>query len=99
MEIRQLIYFVETAEILNFSAAAKILRVSQSTLSQQIKQLEAELEEDLFCRNSHNVTLTEAGCELLPFARRTVREAANCQQRINDIKKIAIGNLSIWLKE
>ena len=40
MELRQLKYFVKTAETLNFSEAARTLFVTQSTLSQQIRQLE-----------------------------------------------------------
>ena len=43
MELRQLRYFIKVAETLNFSEAAKTLCVTQSTLSQQIKQFEEEL--------------------------------------------------------
>ena len=43
MELRQLKYFAKTAETLNFSEAAKALCITQSTLSQQIRQLEQEL--------------------------------------------------------
>ena len=43
MELRQLKYFIGTAETLNFSEAARNLNVTQSTLSQQIKQLENEI--------------------------------------------------------
>ncbi len=70
MELRQLRYFVKAAETLNFSEAAKGLYITQSTLSQQIRQLETELDVQLFQRNSHEVTLTEAGAELLPYAKR-----------------------------
>lgn len=66
MELRQLKYFVKVAETLNFSEAAKELFITQSTLSQQIKQLEAEINAQLLQRNSHGVALTEAGAELLP---------------------------------
>ena len=67
MELRQLRYFVKVAETLNFSEAAKALFVTQSTLSQQIKQLEQDLDTPLLIRSSHSVALTEAGMELLPF--------------------------------
>ena len=61
MELRQLKYFVKSAEYLNFSEAAKHLYITQSTLSQQIKQLEFELGFTLFLRNSRHISLTEAG--------------------------------------
>ncbi len=71
MELRQLKYFVKTAETLNFSEAAKASFVTQSTLSQQIKQLEQELDTALFVRDSHSVVLTESGAQLLPYAKQT----------------------------
>ena len=72
MELRQLKSFVKVAELLNFSAAAKALCITQSTLSQQILQLEQELDVQLFQRNSHTVSLTESGEELLPLAHQTL---------------------------
>ena len=49
------------------------INITQSTLSQQIKQLEFELGFELFLRNSRHVQLTEAGEEFLPFARKIHR--------------------------
>ena len=80
MELRQLRYFVKAAETLNFSEAAKGLYITQSTLSQQIRQLETELDVQLFQRNSHEVTLTEAGAELLPYAKETLYAADTCKE-------------------
>ena len=82
MELRQLRYFVKAAETLNFSEAAKGLYITQSTLSQQIRQLETELDVQLFQRNSHEVTLTEAGAELLPYAKETLYTADTCKEHI-----------------
>lgn len=48
MELRQLKYFIKTAETLSFSEAAKELNITQSTLSQQVKQLEQEFNTQLF---------------------------------------------------
>lgn len=87
MELRQLRYFVKAAETLNFSEAAKGLFITQSTLSQQIRQLETELDAQLFQRNSHEVTLTEAGTELLPYAKETLYAADTCQEHIRDLKQ------------
>lgn len=95
MELRQIKYFVKAAELLNFSDAARALNVAQSTLSQQVKQLEDELGIQLFERRAHTISLTEAGSELLPYARRTVYDADTCIARINDLTNLAAGTLNI----
>ena len=95
MELRQLKYFVKVAETLNFSEAAKALCVTQSTLSQQVKQLEQEMGAQLLARTSHSVSMTEAGQELLPYARETLRNAEQCVERIHDLNSLATGTLNI----
>lgn len=61
MEIRVLRYFVAVAEEGNISNAAKILNITQPTLSRQIKDLENELGVELFARGNKQITLTENG--------------------------------------
>ena len=95
MELRQLRYFAKAAETLNFSDAAKSLNIAQSSLSQQVKQLEDELGTQLFIRSSHSIRLTEAGEVMLPFARRTLNEAESCADRIHDLQKLLTGTLNI----
>ncbi len=95
MELRQLKYFVKSAEYLNFSVAAKHLYITQSTLSQQIKQLEFELGFELFLRNSRHISLTEAGEEFLPFARRTIQDAEDGVQRLYDLQNVKTGTLRV----
>ena len=95
MELRQLRYFAKAAETLNFSDAAKALNIAQSSLSQQIKQLEDELNVQLFMRNSHAIRLTEAGEVMLPFALRPLRDAETCTDRIHDLQKLLTGTLDI----
>lgn len=95
MELRQLRYFAKAAETLNFSEAAKVLNIAQSSLSQQIKQLEDELGVQLFLRNSHSIRLTEAGEEMLPFALRTIYDADTCTDRIHDLRELLTGTLNI----
>lgn len=97
MELRQLKYFVKAAETLNFSEAARLLYVTQSTLSQQIRQLEQELDTMLFDRDSHNVTLTESGERLLPLAKRTLQDADICGCAIKDLNKMLSGSLNIGI--
>ena len=95
MELRQLRYFAKAAETLNFSHAANCLNIAQSSLSQQIKQLEDELGTQLFIRDSHSIRLTEAGEEMLPFALRTIHDAEVCADRIRDLRKMLTGTLNI----
>lgn len=95
MELRQLKYFVKVAETLSFSEASRILCITQSTLSQQIKQLETELGTTLFLRSSHSVVLTEAGSEMLPHARQTILSAEMCATRISDLNNMTAGSLNI----
>ena len=95
MELRHLKYFVKIAETLNFSEAAKSLFITQSTLSQQIRQLEQEMDAQLFERNNHNVRLTEAGEELLPYARQTLKASQACLDRIQDLQSLLTGTLNI----
>lgn len=95
MELRQLRYFIKVAETLNFSVASREMSITQSTLSQQIGQLEKELSQQLFQRNSHEVLLTEAGETLLPYARETVNNADLCFQRLKDLENLDAGELNI----
>lgn len=95
MEIRQLNYFIKLAETLNFTTASRELFITQSTLSHQILQLEREIGQPLFVRNSHEVTLTEAGDLLLPLAKATVRCADACTSRMEELKNLMTGELNI----
>ena len=68
MELRNLITFIQVAELGSFTKAAEQLGYSQSTISFQIKQLEEELGCLLFERINHTITLTERGRELVAYA-------------------------------
>lgn len=95
MELRQLKYFVKVAELLSFSKAAKALYITQSTLSQQIKQLEDELDVALFFRNNHKVALTEAGETFLEGAKKTLADADDNKAKILDLASGHRGALNI----
>jgi LysR family transcriptional regulator, cyn operon transcriptional activator len=95
MEIRQLKYFIKSAELLNFTEAAKASNIAESTLSQQIKQLEIELNILLFKRIKKHIELTEAGEMLLPYARRTVAGSEDAIQRMKDLQNLHTGTLRI----
>ena len=95
MELRQLRYFTKAAETRNLSHAAACLKIAQSSLSQQIRQLEDELGTQLFIRDSHSFQLTEAGETMLPLALRTIHDAEACADRIRDLRKLLFGTLNV----
>lgn len=97
MDIRQLQYFVGIAETGRFSEASKMLFVTQSAVSQQIKLLEEELGTQLFVRQAHSVMLTESGRELLPLAKNVLNGVVECHNRISDLKGLMCGTLNIGL--
>ena len=65
-----LVAFVLSAELGSFSAAARQLGKRQSTISEAIANLEIDLGVMLFDRQARLPTLSEAGANLLPLARR-----------------------------
>jgi len=84
MDIKNLVTFIQVAELSNFTKAAQTLGYSQSTISFQIKQLEQELDCQLFERINHTVALTERGRELLEYAHKITRLA---DEMIDDAKE------------
>jgi LysR family cyn operon transcriptional activator len=95
MEIRQINYFIKAAEMLHFTEAAAACFVTQSTLSQQIKQLEEELGMILFDRIGKHVHLTEAGGVFLNHARQIVLDVKKSKQAIFELNNLVIGELRI----
>lgn len=92
LDLRKLRYFVAVAETLHFGRAADELHIAQPVLSRQIRALEKDLGTPLLTRDSHGVTLTAAGSQLLTDAgpllasaqavRRRVAAAARGSQRL-----------------
>lgn len=80
MELRNISTFLRVAEWRSFSRAAEQLGYSQSAVSAQIQQLEAELGVPLFDRINKTVRLTNAGEEFSCYARQLLRmaEEARC---------------------
>ncbi|KAB1072403.1 LysR substrate-binding domain-containing protein [Methylobacterium planeticum] len=97
MELRHLRYFVAVAEKLSFTAAAERLGVSQPPLSQQIRDLEAELRTDLFVRSSRRVALTEAGVAFLEQARAILAQVRQASDEARAIGGGRTGTLNIGL--
>lgn len=95
MLLRQLSYFIAVAEHCGFSRAAAALHVSQPALSQQIRQLEAMLEVQLFDRSGRRIRLTDAGEIWLEYARRALRELEEGRRALHDAEDLQHGKLRI----
>ena len=95
MEFRQLRYFVKVAELRSFSEASKALFISQSTLSQQIKQFEEELGVELLVRDSRHVSMSDYGEQYLPYAKQVLKDVDTSTERMNDVRQLKIGTLNV----
>ncbi|WP_367297435.1 LysR family transcriptional regulator [Loigolactobacillus coryniformis] len=100
MEIRLLKYFVTIAEEGTVSRAAQVLHITQPTLSRQLKELEADLDTELFTRQKNHLQLTEAGLFLKSRAEEILELTAQTQQEFLDRKKqLFSGHISIGCVE
>lgn len=95
MEIHQLRYFVAVAEEGSFSRAAAREHVAQPSLSQQIRKLEAEMDQRLFDRLPRSIVLTEAGKCLLEYARKVLAEIADARRCLDDLQRGVSGRLVV----
>lgn len=95
MNLRRLEYFVAVAEELHFGKAAQRLHMAQPPLSQQIRQLEAELGITLFERSTRRVALTEAGRLLYTEAIRLLGQVGTVERRIAELRSGSGGTLRI----
>lgn len=94
MEIRNLTAFVRIAEVQNFSKTAEQLGYSQSAVTMQIKQLEAELHTQLFERIGKQIKLTQAGERLLPYALEILNSVRKAESIVQEPERIS-GKLRI----
>jgi DNA-binding transcriptional LysR family regulator len=95
METRQLRYFVAVAEERHFGRAALRLHMAQPPLSQQIKQLEDQLQTRLLVRTTRKVELTPAGELLLDRARALLAELDQLAQDVRLVGQGASGVIRI----
>ena len=91
MSIQRLPIFLSAAEHLNFTKAAEEHHISQTAVSQQIKQLEKELGFQLFVRGKRGVTLTPAGAE---YYRQCKKIMAQYQTAVTKGQRVAGGHSS-----
>ena len=100
MEIRVLKYFLLVAREENITKAAKLLHLTQPTLSRQLMQLEGELGVQLFRRSKHRIILTEEGMllrrraeEIVALADKTKEDLQHREEQLTGTVAVGSGEL------
>lgn len=99
MELRNLKSFLVVAREENITRAAKLLHITQPSLSRQIMQLEDELGVKLFHRGKHSIVLTEQGHLLKRRAQEIAALAAKAEKELSQSEEIVSGEISIGCGE
>ena len=97
MNLKQLEYFVQVAELGSFSKAAVVLDIAQPALSRQVRSLETELHQQLFLRNGRGVTLTDAGKRLFDHSVAVLQLMAHAREDLGASRNEPIGRVTIGL--
>jgi DNA-binding transcriptional LysR family regulator len=92
---RQIQYFVATAENGAVSRAAHALSISQSTMAEAIRELEADLGFPLFERRAQGVELTLKGHQFLRHARKILADIAEARRALSGGEDVAAGRLAV----
>ncbi|GLC87173.1 LysR family transcriptional regulator [Lysinibacillus piscis] len=100
MEIRILRYFLTVATEQSITQAARVLHITQPTLSRQIKELEEKLGTPLFIRKNKKMLLTEAGMFLKSRAEEMVLLSDKTEQVFLERKQeVVSGHIAIGCVE
>src|SRR5215468_7436387 len=97
IELRHLRYFLAVAETAHFTRAAAKVNVTQPTLSHQIRELESQLNLELFDRVGRRVKLTAAGETLLLHARKVLHELDQAQSALGELHGLKRGLLRVGI--
>jgi DNA-binding transcriptional LysR family regulator len=96
MELRHIRYFLAVAEERHFTRAAAKVGIGQPPLSQQIKDLEAEVGTALFHRLAHGAELTEAGKVFLAGVKEMPLTAERATKAARSSASNATPRLASW---
>jgi DNA-binding transcriptional LysR family regulator len=95
IELRRLRQFLAVGEALNFTRAAKQLRIAQPALSRYVQDLEDELGVDLLRRSPRGATLTAEGKLFLQEARELLKRADESVEKVRALARGEYGELHI----
>jgi len=95
LDLNKLYVFHVVALAGSFSAAAERLHITQSAVSQHIKDLEAGLGRSMFQRGRRGVRLTPHGEVLHGYARQIFDLAARAEAALTDVAHLSEGRVSI----
>jgi DNA-binding transcriptional LysR family regulator len=95
MELRHLRYFVAVAEEEHMTRAAARLGIQQPPLSQQIRDLERELDVELFDRTPRSIKLNTAGSVFLDDARALLALADEAVTRVRQSARGELGRIVV----
>ena len=87
--------FREVAQTGNFSKAAQNLFISQSAVSQSIRQLEDSLQTRLFLRTPRGVALTDDGRLLFDYVRSALGLLETGEDKLAQTRALQMGSLVI----
>jgi len=93
--IRQLQFFVAIAEQGSVSGAARQLSISQSSVTEALKALEADLGVALFERRSRGLEITHKGNQFLRHAKDILRRVSNARMAFGEEAARVPGRLSL----
>lgn len=93
MDFHQLKVFYSAVTTGSFTRASQTLNLSQSTISQHIKQLEGELGCHLFRRVGRGVHLTEAGQLLRDHCEKIFQDVKNAEMAIKELNGLQRGRI------
>lgn len=94
-DLRDLDAFLAVARTRNFRRAAVEIRVSVSSLSQRLRELEERLGVRLMNRTTRSVALTEAGELLLSRVGPALRDVGDALDQVRGLREVASGRLRI----
>lgn len=97
MNLKQLEYFVQVAELGSFSKAAAALGIAQPALSRQVRSLETELRQELFLRNGRGVALTDAGKRMFDHSVAVLQLVMQAREDLGASRDEPVGRVSIGL--